>query len=82
VLINALVHRDYSPAAHGAPVQVELYPDRLVARNPGGLYGPVNLAELGLGTVPASSRNPVPVKPGDRAADAGRSRGRWSPTGP
>jgi ATP-dependent DNA helicase RecG len=59
---NALVHRDYSPAAQGAQVQVELYPDRLLVRNPGGLYGPLDVGALGLGTVPASSRNPVLLK--------------------
>jgi ATP-dependent DNA helicase RecG len=41
---------------------VELYPDRLLIRNPGGLYGPLDVNELGLGTIPASSRNPVLLK--------------------
>lgn len=56
VLVNALVHRDYSEFAQGMQVQVELYPDRLTVRNPGGLYGPVELTALGDTTI-SSSRN-------------------------
>ncbi|GID64157.1 hypothetical protein Acy02nite_20380 [Actinoplanes cyaneus] len=55
-LVNALVHRDYSESARGMQVQVEMYPDRLVIRNPGGLYGPVEVGSLGTSTV-TSSRN-------------------------
>jgi ATP-dependent DNA helicase RecG len=42
-------------------VQVELYPDRLVVRNPGGLYGPVEITSLGTSIV-SSSRNRVLLK--------------------
>jgi len=45
-VVNALVHRDLSPAAEGTQVQVELYPSRLVVRNPGGLHGPVTVDQL------------------------------------
>src|SRR4051794_39370157 len=61
VLVNALVHRDYSEFAKGMRVQVEIYPDRLVVRNPGGLYGPVELTALGGMTI-SSSRNRALLK--------------------
>ncbi|WP_084467092.1 ATP-binding protein [Nocardia arthritidis] len=60
-LVNALVHRDYSEHARGMQVQVEMYPDRLVIRNPGGLYGPVSVNALGTSTV-SSSRNKALLK--------------------
>ncbi|MEU4155982.1 ATP-binding protein [Actinoplanes sp. NPDC026670] len=60
-LINALVHRDYSEFARGTQVQVEMYPDRLLIRNPGGLYGPVDVRSLGVTTV-TSSRNKALLK--------------------
>lgn len=55
-ITNALGHRDYSPMARGAQVQVELYLDRLVIRNPGGLFGTVTPDDLGQEGV-SSSRN-------------------------
>lgn len=57
-IVNAIMHRDYSPPSRGAQVQVEMYPARLLVRNPGGLFGPVAEAELGTEGV-TSSRNPV-----------------------
>lgn len=45
-LVNALAHRDLGPAALGAQVQVEMYPNRLEIRNPGGLHGPVTVDDL------------------------------------
>jgi ATP-dependent DNA helicase RecG len=47
LLANAFVHRDLSPVARGSQVAVELYPDRLVIENPGGLYGTVTIESLG-----------------------------------
>ncbi|GGN27913.1 ATP-dependent DNA helicase RecG [Actinoplanes campanulatus] len=57
-LVNALMHRDYSPVTRGTQVQVELFPDRLVVRSPGGLYGGVTVDELGEAGI-SSSRNAV-----------------------
>lgn len=53
---NALMHRDYSSAARGSQVQVNLYIDRVEILNPGGLYGDVTIDSLGVSGV-SSSRN-------------------------
>lgn len=60
-LANALIHRDLSIGARGTQVQVEMYPDRLVIRNPGGLYGPIGIEDLGL-TGTSASRNRALLK--------------------
>ena len=39
LLINAIVHRDYTS---NAPVRVSWFPDRIEILNPGGLFGQVN----------------------------------------
>jgi ATP-dependent DNA helicase RecG len=57
-VVNALLHRDYSPITRGAQIQVELFPDRLVVRSPGGLYGPIAIGELAEGAI-STSRNGV-----------------------
>lgn len=57
LVANALMHRDYSPAARGMQVQIELYPDRLVVLSAGGLFGPITVADLGSEDHPTTSRN-------------------------
>ncbi|MFH5229978.1 ATP-binding protein [Antrihabitans spumae] len=57
LLVNAIMHRDYSPGARGSHLQVELYPDRLVVKSTGGLYGDVSAALLGTSEQGSSSRN-------------------------
>lgn len=60
-VVNALIHRDYSPYSRGTPVQIVLYADRLVISNPGGLFGAITEDDLG-GEGISSTRNPVLVK--------------------
>ena len=46
-VLNALVHRDYSLYTEGMPVRLEMYQDRLEIVNAGGLYGAIDIDELG-----------------------------------
>lgn len=55
-IVNALMHRDYSPESLGMPVQLDLFVDRLEISNPGGLYGVMTVEMLGKEGV-SSSRN-------------------------
>ncbi|RZT88740.1 ATP-dependent DNA helicase RecG [Pseudonocardia sediminis] len=55
-VVNALLHRDYSPVTRGTQILIELHPDRLIVRSPGDLFGPVTLVDLGEEGV-SSSRN-------------------------
>ena len=54
-VLNALVHRDYSPYTEGMPIRLEMYNDRLEIVNAGGLYGAVSIDELG--RIHADTRN-------------------------
>jgi len=59
LVVNALMHRDYSPEARGSQIQIEVYSDRLEIRSPGGLHGPVTEDELGTIEQRSTSRNAV-----------------------
>lgn len=47
IILNALIHRDYSIHTENEPVRIEMYPDRIEISNPGGLYGRLSIDELG-----------------------------------
>jgi ATP-dependent DNA helicase RecG len=55
-LVNALAHRDLSAWSQGTSVQIQMFPDRLMIANPGGLYGPVTTERLGVEGI-SSRRN-------------------------
>lgn len=57
VIVNAIVHRDYSMHTEGMPIQITIYSNRLEVKNPGGLYGRLKLDQLG--KVQPDTRNPV-----------------------
>ena len=62
VFANALLHRDYSPESRGTQIQIELFPDRLEVRSPGGLYGEVAAESLGTDEGGSTSRNATLAK--------------------
>lgn len=47
IILNALIHRDYSIHTENDPVRIEMYPDRIEISNPGALYGRLTIDELG-----------------------------------
>lgn len=57
LLLNALVHRDYSIHTEGMPIQLQIFSDRIEITNPGGLYGRISLDQLG--QIQPDTRNPV-----------------------
>lgn len=79
LITNALMHRDYSPESRGTQVQVELYPDRLVVKSTGGLFGGVTVDQLGAARIESKSRNatlaklladvPLPDRPNQTIAE-------------
>lgn len=56
IILNALIHRDYSVNTENTPIRIMLFKDRLEVENPGGLYGRLTLDNLG--KVAADTRNP------------------------
>ena len=47
IVLNALIHRDYSIHTENEPIRIIMYNDRIEISNPGGLYGRLTLDELG-----------------------------------
>jgi len=56
IILNAVIHRDYSIHTEKSPIRILLFRDRLEVENPGGLYGRITLSSLG--KVGADTRNP------------------------
>ena len=56
IILNALIHRDYSINTENSPIRIMLYTNRLEVENPGGLYGRITIDNLG--KVGADTRNP------------------------
>lgn len=56
LVLNALIHRDYSFHTETSPISLRLFSDRLEIENPGGLYGRMTLDLLG--RISADTRNP------------------------
>lgn len=59
VILNALVHRDYSRYTENMPIQLIMFSDRLEVHSPGGLYGRLTLDQLG--KAQPDTRNPFLV---------------------
>lgn len=57
VVLNALIHRDYSIHTEGMPIQIQIFKDRLEVKNPGGIYGRFKIDHVG--KVQPDTRNPV-----------------------
>lgn len=56
IILNALIHRDYSIHTDNSPIRIILFKNRLEVENPGGLYGRITIDDLG--KVSADTRNP------------------------
>ena len=56
IILNALIHRDYSVHTDRSPIRLIMYEDRLELENPGGLYGRITVDDLGKAS--ADTRNP------------------------
>jgi len=57
IVLNALVHRDYSIHTESKPIQLTMYPSRITISSPGGIYGRITIDQLG--KVQPDTRNPV-----------------------
>ncbi|MBQ8293330.1 MAG: putative DNA binding domain-containing protein [Bacilli bacterium] len=56
IILNALIHRDYSIHTENEPIRLTIFDDRIEISNPGGLYGRLSLDDLG--KVHSDIRNP------------------------
>ena len=56
LILNALIHRDYSINTENSPIRIMMFPNRFEIENPGGLYGRLTIDNIG--KVGADTRNP------------------------
>lgn len=77
LVLNALVHRDYSIHTESSPIALRLFQNRLEIENPGGLYGRMTLDQLG--HVSADTRNPF-IAMGMEALSSAENRFSGIPT--
>lgn len=56
IILNSLIHRDYSVHTDRSPIRLVMYEDRMELENPGGLYGRITIDDLG--KTSADTRNP------------------------
>ncbi len=57
IILNALMHRDYSIHTERVPIRIIMYNDRMEVINEGGLYGRISLDNLG--KIHPDTRNPA-----------------------
>lgn len=57
LVLNAVIHRDYSVHTQGMPIRLTMYEGKLEIASPGGLYGRLTVDDLG--KVRPDTRNPV-----------------------
>lgn len=48
IILNALIHRDYSIYTEGTPIQICFFTNRLEVHSPGVLYGRMSIDDLGI----------------------------------
>ena len=56
-MVNALVHRDYGVI--GSEIHIDIFDDRIIIQNPGGMYDGVPVQDQELENVVSTRRNPV-----------------------
>jgi ATP-dependent DNA helicase RecG len=56
LVLNALIHRDYSIYTENSPIRIMMFPNRFEIENPRGLYGRITIDSLG--KIGADTRNP------------------------
>lgn len=76
VILNALVHRDYSRPSESLPTEIDIFPNRIEVVSPGSLYGDTSVVLLGEDIYP--HRNPCLVRTLERLHQIG-NRGSGIP---